>query len=147
MVEVTCATCHRGQARPVTLETAMEAALAKGGAEAAVARFHELRESHYGSSAYDFSERSVSRFGRDLLRSGKTEEALAILRLNVEYFPESGRAHRELGDVFQQMGRNDLARVFYEKALLLDPQNPWTARSLAELEATRDTTEMKAEEP
>lgn len=145
--EVTCATCHHGQTRPVTLEAAMEQAFAEGGAEAAVARFRELRESHYGSSAYDFSERSVSRIGRDLLLQGKTAEALAILRLNVEHFPESGRAHREMGDAFQEMERKDLARVFYEKALLLDPEDPWTARRLAELESARATNEQKTEEP
>ena len=56
LLQVSCATCHHGQARPQTLEAVLTETFEKDGLEAATAKYRELREKHYGSYTFDFSE-------------------------------------------------------------------------------------------
>ena len=55
-MEITCKTCHRGQAKPMLLTQAMQQTLDAEGAEAAVGRYRKLRETETLSGAFDFRE-------------------------------------------------------------------------------------------
>jgi hypothetical protein len=89
-VVVRCETCHHGLAKPERLQDALARVLADSGVDAAVRRYGALRERYYGSGAYDFSENTLNEMGRQLIRSAKPDDAIALLRLNTEQFPDAG---------------------------------------------------------
>jgi hypothetical protein len=131
-VNLWCHTCHRGQPRPLTLAEALTETYQDEGLDAAVARFHELRERYYGSATYDFSERSLNRLGYQLLDED-AEAATAIFRLNAEQYPDSGNVWDSLAEAYLKSGRSEVAGVYYRKALELDPENTNAVEKLREL--------------
>jgi tetratricopeptide (TPR) repeat protein len=118
---VRCATCHRGQPRPLTLAEALTEVLDEQGADSAVARYHALRDRFYGRDTYNFGEFSLNGLGYQLLRSGRTEDAVAIFRLNAEMYPESANVHDSLGDGLKAAGMPQAALRAYMAAFELDP--------------------------
>ncbi len=76
-LEAQCVTCHHGQSRPEALGGLLAKAMEEGGIEAAAAKYRELREEHYGSHSYDFSEGTVLGFAQELFRGGRADEAKA----------------------------------------------------------------------
>lgn len=88
-VQVDCFTCHHGVSRPEAIEDLVEETLESSGIEAALTRYRSLREEHYGSAAYDFSEIPLNRLGERLIRAGKAEAAVAVLGLNAEFHRDS----------------------------------------------------------
>jgi tetratricopeptide (TPR) repeat protein len=132
-VAVTCVTCHRGLPVPTTLARVLTAALDSGGAQAAVARYRQLRETQMASGRYDFSESSLNEMARTLATQGKTAEAAALLELNAEFYPQSGQIEFQLGEAYRTRGERDKAIVHYRMAQEKDPGNPQIARRLQEL--------------
>jgi hypothetical protein len=106
-VSVRCETCHRGVARPERLQDVLGRAAADSGVDAAVRRYRALRERYYGSAAYDFREGTLNEMGRQLIRAGKADDALALLRLNAEQFPSAGMPLFLIGEA--QATRGDTA--------------------------------------
>lgn len=106
-VEVTCLTCHRGVSRPIPLGTIIAEAVAAGGPDSARKAYQQLRTRYYGRAAYDFGEPSLVGTALDLVRTGKYDEALAILRINDEQFPTSTNTMNNIGDVL--LARRDTA--------------------------------------
>lgn len=132
-VEVGCVTCHRGQPRPVMLEELLWATVESEGAEAAVTRYRELRERHYGGFTYDFGEATLNSLGYRLLAAGKSAEAIAVFRLNVEMYPHRGNPWDSLAEAYAAAGDVERAIAFYQRALSIDPGNDHAARQLGEL--------------
>jgi len=132
-VSVTCLTCHRGLPVPTTLARVLTAALDSGGAQAAVARYRQLRERDLASGRYDFSESSLNELARTLAAQGKTAEAATLLELNAEFYPQSGQVEFQLGEVYRMRGERDKAIVHYRMAQEKDPNNPQVARRIQEL--------------
>ncbi|HET7462241.1 MAG TPA: c-type cytochrome [Longimicrobium sp.] len=132
-VNVTCLTCHRGLPVPTTLGRVLTAALDSGGAQAAVARYRQLRERDLASGRYDFSESSLTDLARTLAAQGKTAEAATLLELNAEFYPQSGQVEFQLGEVYRMRGERDKALVHYRMAQAKDPNNPQVARRIQEL--------------
>ena len=87
-----------------TPEVVFKPSLAKGiyqvvvaqGAGAAVARYREIKREQPGR--YDFNEWVLNGLGYKLVGRGKLEEAVHILRLNVEEYPASSNVYDSLGD-------------------------------------------------
>jgi predicted negative regulator of RcsB-dependent stress response len=75
--------------------------------DAAVRRYRAMRERYYGSAAYDFREGTLNEMGRQLIRAGKADDALALLRLNAEQFPSAGMPLFLIGEA--QATRGDSA--------------------------------------
>ena len=119
--EVTCATCHRGLSRPRTLETVLAETLESDGFDATVERYRELRSEYFGSGSYDFGEFVLSSWAQGLARSGRTDEAIGILELNAEMFPESGTVRFMVGEVFRLVDDTVQAKIHYERAIELQP--------------------------
>lgn len=130
---VECATCHHGVARPRTLKAEVSEALEKGGAEGAVARYRELRGTHYGRGGYDFGQGTLNALGESLVRAGRAREAAALLALNAEFFPDAGWTHFLLGEAYRASGEMDKARASYERSAALEPQNPMARQRLSEM--------------
>lgn len=122
-LEVTCATCHHGLSRPVTLAQELEEANAAGGVDAVVARYRELREDYYGTWSYDFTDRPLTELAQSYTRDDRPDDALALLRVNVEFYPESPGVHLAMAQAYQAKGENATAIQHAERALELQPRN------------------------
>ena len=119
-VVVKCETCHRGVARPRVLSDEMALYLADSGLAAAVRHYRELRERYYGAEAYDFREFPLVDLARSEARAGRIENALGLLRLSAELFPNSGMTPVAKGDVYLQKGDTTQALAALREALAKD---------------------------
>jgi len=133
-VNMWCHTCHQGRSRPLTLEEELGEAYRRSGITAALARYRDLREQHYGRGGYDFGERSLNAFGYELLGEKDHEGAIAVFRLNTSEFPQSGNVWDSLAEAHLTAGKKQLAEIFYRKSLEVNPQNDNALGKLRELE-------------
>ena len=131
--QVQCVTCHRGVAIPRQITDEIAIAAAAGGADAAVARYRELREAYYGSGSYDFGEQPMIESGSGLARTDP-DAALAMFRLALEYYPESVQAWVGQAQVHIAREETDEARAALLRARELAPDNPQIQRMLQRLE-------------
>lgn len=131
---VTCITCHRRSLRPPRpLHDILLATIADEGVGAATAQYRQMRTDMLGSGLYDFRELTLNTVATRLREQKQYGEALQILRLNAEFFPDSAAVHVSLGDAAVLSGDAHLARAYYRRALEIDPANPAAARGLATL--------------
>lgn len=75
------------------------------------------------SSNYSVSYGRINGLAETLWFERKYEEAIALLIVNTELYPNSENAFRELAVAYLQIGNKELAIENYEKLLELDPQN------------------------
>lgn len=116
-VEVSCTTCHRGLSRPRMLAHVLAETLSEEGLDATIDQYRELREEYYGSGSYDFSEMVLSEFAETLVQQGSLDDALGILSLNGEMFPESVGVPFAAGNVLVAKGDTTAAIRMYETAI------------------------------
>jgi hypothetical protein len=132
-VRVECVTCHRGLARPETIESIMARYIAEAGVDSAVVRYRRLRESWFGTGAFDFRAQRLMEVARTLAGAGRTAEAARILELNAEYYPRSAPNWLQLSQVRAAMNERDAAIAAAEKALESEPSNVQAQRWLRQL--------------
>src|SRR5436305_84691 len=65
---------------------------------AAVALYRDLRQKYYGGQAYDFRESVLRSLAQQALAANKPDDALAFLRLNLEFYPGSVGSYLALAD-------------------------------------------------
>ncbi len=137
-VRLTCYTCHRGRPVPRTLEEELGHVLSEEGVDAGVARYRELREEFYGQGAFNFGEFTLLNVAESLGGEGRVEDGIEIVKLNLEFFPESGFSYFALGEGYRMLGNTAEAIAAYEKAQELVPGNPMIERRLQELQAAAE---------
>jgi hypothetical protein len=120
---VTCATCHRGVARPVPLATLVGDVAASAGADSAIRAYRALRTRYYGRDAYDFSDFALNSAALRLGREGKFDDAFALLGLNEELFPAAASTYLFRGNVNLRKGDTAAAEAAFREALRRDPQS------------------------
>ena len=98
----------------------------------AIAEYKSLKKSD--GPSYDFSESELNELGYELLNKGKTTDAIEILKLNVEAYPDSANVYDSLGEAYMKHGDRELAIKNYNKSLQLDPSNANAAAMLKRLE-------------
>jgi hypothetical protein len=125
---VSCTTCHRGVPIPKQIVDIVTDA---GSPTAGLAKYKELREKFYGGQSYDFSEGSLIAIAQRANTANKSDDALAYLNANLEYFPKSARTYATIGQVKNAKGDKAGAITALEKAVELDPNN---AQAKAQLE-------------
>ncbi|MGH1366262.1 MAG: amidohydrolase family protein [Calditrichia bacterium] len=89
------------------------------------------------SSSYDLRESELNRLGYFLLSSERAEEAITILRINSDNYPESANCFDSLGDAYLAAGRTEEALASYQKVLALDPTGEFgrlAREAIAEIE-------------
>jgi len=69
------------------------------------------------------SENRLNVLGYRLLEQKKVPEAIALLKLNVEFYPNSWNVYDSLADAYAANSEKDLAITNYKKSLELNPQN------------------------
>ena len=137
-VRLTCYTCHRGRPVPRTLEEELAHVIAEEGVDAATARYRELRDEFYGQGAFNFGEFTLLSVAESLGGQGRVEDGIEIVKLNLEFFPESGFSYFALGEGYRKSGDTAEAVAAYEKAQELVPGNPMIERRLQELQAAAE---------
>jgi CubicO group peptidase (beta-lactamase class C family) len=111
---------------------ALARTIADKGLAAGIAQYREWKAK--ASSDYDLSEPEINGLADQLLRNGKTKEAIEILKLNVEAYPRSSAAYSNLGEAYFVAGQKELAIQALKKALELNPQSENIAFRLKGLE-------------
>ncbi|MCL4811912.1 MAG: serine hydrolase [Vicinamibacteraceae bacterium] len=105
--------------------------LGSKGVEAAIAQYHELKKTR--ANEVDFGERFLNELGYELMRGGRLDDAIEILKLNVEAFPGQSNPYDSLGEAYMKAGQNELAIKNYAKSLELNPANRHAVEQLAVL--------------
>ena len=103
------------------------------GIEAAIQQYRELNAK--SPEAYDFGEDQFISLGYDLIRQKQYKEAIAILRLGVDGFPNSYNAYDSLGEAYMDNGDKELAIENYKKSVQLNPGNANGVAMLKKLNA------------
>lgn len=134
-VRVMCVTCHRGSPLPKTLETLLVETTNTVGADSAIAMYRKLRDQALTSGRYNFNEITLSEVARTLAASNKTDEALRMLQLDQEFFPQSGNVDFQMGEIYRARGEKDKAVAAYKASLAKQPNNAQAKRRLTELGA------------
>ncbi len=131
-MQVECKMCHRGIRKPYLLRTELRAVIETDGVEAAVARYRELRAEAMDAGIYDFGVWEMNELARQLETDGRVTEAVHMLELNEEFHPRDASIPRELGPLYETLGRAEDAVAAYRRALGLNPRD---RRSLERLRA------------
>jgi glyoxylase-like metal-dependent hydrolase (beta-lactamase superfamily II) len=109
--------------------------LATCGLPGLLAEFEALRTTQQGK--FFFVEPEFNRLGYALLGRGKTAEAVVVLKMNAELFPESANVYDSLAEAYLAAGDRELALANYEKSLQLNPQNTNAAEQVKKLKEKR----------
>ena len=70
------------------------------------------------------AESTVNKIGYELLAQKKNDSALEVFQLNTELYPKSGNACDSLAETYIALGKKDLAKQYYQKALEVQPDYP-----------------------
>lgn len=68
-----------------------------------------------------FTESAMNELGYEYLGNGKSDEAIKILEMNAEAYPDSANAYDSLGEVWLENGNKEKAKAYYTKALSIEP--------------------------
>jgi Flp pilus assembly protein TadD len=133
---VECATCHRGVAIPQPLSAIVLRTVAEKGGAAAVEQYRDLRKQYYGRTAYDFSEDALLQTIQRVVQ-GKPDDAIALLRMNLEFNPQSAKTYALLGFAYTRKVDDASAITNLQKSLELDPTNAMVRGQLEQLQEYR----------
>jgi len=129
---VKCVTCHRGVAIPKQLSEIVSQTLREKGVGAAAAQYRDLHEHFYGRATYDFGEDTLVGVAQPLA-AGKPDDAIALLKLNLEFYPQSAKTYAAIAYAYTRKYDDPTAITYYEKAVELDPSNGVTRGQLEQL--------------
>lgn len=125
-----CITCHRGVMKPTTIEMVLLSTTSRGGVDSAIARYRTLRND-MASGRYNFTEQPVSEVATQLARQGKFDDAIKLLQMNQEFYPNSANIDFQLAETYLAKGDRD-AGIARLRAMLT--KNPNDRRAQARLQ-------------
>jgi len=105
--------------------------LQTGDASEAIKLYRKLKET--AAEEYAFTEGALNAIGYYLLGKDRVDEALAVLKLNVEEYPQAFNPYDSLGEAYMIRGDRELAIQSYRRSLDLNPGNTNAEGRLAEL--------------
>jgi tetratricopeptide (TPR) repeat protein len=111
----------------------LSATIASSGLDAAVKQYHDLKAA--APATYNFDEGQLNGLGYRLIRANKFKEAIRILQLNVEAYPQSSNVYDSLGEAYMNEGNKPQAIANYQKSLQLNPKNGGAVKMLQKLNA------------
>lgn len=138
-LSVRCVTCHRGLPTPKTLDVVLTEVIEQDGIEAAVQHYRDLRRDAVLSGTYDFGQWSINELARVLGETDRTEAAIAMLRMNAEFYSESAAIDFQLGALHRTRGEREEAIAAYEQGLEKAPDNRRAREALEELRSGAST--------
>ena len=132
-VSISCVTCHRGLARPTTLERTLAQTIEEKGVDSAIVQYRDLRRETMVLGRYNFGEWSLNELARTLAQQGRSTEAVAMLELNAEFYPSSAAIDLALGELHRTRGERDKALIRFRMVLEKQPNNASARRRIDEL--------------
>lgn len=107
--------------------------LAAGKIEEGLAGYRRIKKEQPDHATV--SEQKLNNVGYGLMRAKKMAEAIAVFKLNTEFYPAAWNTYDSLGDAYRSNGDKELAIASYKKSLALNPQNANGAAILKKLES------------
>lgn len=92
-----------------------------GDFEKAISIYKNLKQS--GSNRKLLNEVVINQVGYTLLREKKFDPAIALFKLNTEFYPNSSNVYDSLGEAYMLKGDKELAIANFQRSLNLDPGN------------------------
>jgi len=89
-------------------------------------------------SAAGYGWRELSLLGLELIDYEEYKEAIAVLKLTAERYPDDRRSHNNLAFSYMTAGEIELAVKSYRKVLELDPGNQKALKAIRELTQKKD---------
>lgn len=132
--QVNCITCHRGVPIPRQLSEIVTQTLREKGMTAAAEQYRDLHQHFYGRAAYDFGEDTLVRVAQPLA-AGRPDDAIALLKLNLEFYPQSAKSYAAIGFAYTRKYDDSTAITYLEKAAELDPSDGVIRGQLEQLQA------------
>jgi tetratricopeptide (TPR) repeat protein len=133
---VECVTCHRGVAIPQPLSAIILRTVAEKGGVAAVEQYRDLRKQFYSRATYDFSEEALLEMVQRVVQ-GRPDDAIALLRMNLEFNPQSAKTYALIGFAYTRKVDDASAITNLQKSLELDPTNAMVRGQLEQLQEYR----------
>jgi tetratricopeptide (TPR) repeat protein len=133
---VECVTCHRGVAIPQPLSAIILRTVAEKGGAAAVEQYRDLRKQFYSRATYDFSEDALLEMVQRVVQ-GRPDDAIALLRMNLEFNPQSAKTYALIGFAYTRKVDDASAITNLQKSLEIDPTNAMVRGQLEQLQEYR----------
>jgi len=134
---VSCTTCHHGLAKPRTIQAELADAIEAKDADSAVALYKSLRTKYYGSAAYDFGEVGILLLVPQGQLPIPRPAAITLLKLNLEFYPQSIPTLTALAQQSAQAGDTAAALDAMNKAIAIAPDNQQLKNMLNRLKGVR----------
>jgi uncharacterized membrane protein len=99
----------------------LSATIASSGIDTATRQYHDLKAA--APSTYNFDEDELNALGYQLIRTNKLKEAIRVLQLNVDAYPQSANVYDSLGEAYMDDGDKAQAIANYQKSLQRNPKN------------------------
>jgi len=131
-ITVSCATCHHGSPLPQTTQAMLAESIEKGGLDSAMARYRRLRADMV-NGRYDFREGPINDVATALAARGRAADAIRLLEMNQEFFPNSPDVDVTMAEVYLKSGDRDKAIARFRAALVKRPNDQRVMRRLQEL--------------
>ncbi len=109
----------------------LQSTIREKGVEAAITQYREVKAKN--PPDYELGERELNQLGYYLLGEKRTDDAIAILKLNVESFPKSANTYDSLGEAYAVKGEKELAIKNYARSIELNSGNTSAIRKLQDL--------------
>lgn len=130
--EVNCMTCHRGMSKPTTIQQVILATLQRQGVDSAVARYRMLRN-EMASGRFDFREQPVTDVAQNLSIEGRHDDAIKLLQMLQEFYPNSVNIDLQLAEVYIAKGDRDAGIARLRAVLAKNPNDRRAQQRLQQL--------------
>jgi CubicO group peptidase (beta-lactamase class C family) len=110
--------------------------LTAGNIDKALESYRQIKKEQPDNAAV--SEARINGLGLGFMRAKKLPEALAYLKLNVEFYPNSWNTYDSLAEAYMANGDKELAIANYKKSLEMNPKNTNATEALKKLGATQN---------
>jgi len=117
----------------ISIAEPLAATIAARGMDAAEKQYRAFKAAN--PTTYNFDERELNDLGYQFIRAKKFKEAIGILQLNVEAYPQSSNVYDSLGEAYMDHGDKAPAIANYQKSLALNPKNSGAVEMLRRLNA------------
>ena len=107
--------------------------IASRGIDEAAKQYHDFKTAE--PATYNFDEDELNSLGYHLIHENKFKEAIRILQLNIEAFPQSSNAYDSLAEAYMDDGNKPQAVANYQKSLELNSKNHNAVQMLQKLGA------------
>jgi hypothetical protein len=135
-VNVNCMTCHRMNPVPTTIEAVLAETHGRVGIDSAIARYRGLRTADLVSGKWNFGEGPVSEVARQLGEQGKHADAIKLLEMNQEFFPNSVGIDLQIAELQVAGGNRDAGIARLRAIQTKNPNDPRAAAALRRLGVT-----------